>query len=121
MSHIRSGRRARSIRLSYLSVLAVLAGTASLMSARAAEPGTPAPQSSAECAPGAGKDAPVLGNDRATTLSEELAQSHGVLCPPQTLDSEMPIAPPGGGKLKVIPPPVTPGDRAAPPPDSTDK
>ena len=38
-------------------------------------------------------------------LSNKLAQSNGVICPPATTDPGMQVAPPQGGALKVVPPP----------------
>jgi len=32
-----------------------------------------------------------------------------VICPPAGIDREMQVRPPGGGALKVVPPPGTPG------------
>jgi hypothetical protein len=42
-------------------------------------------------------------------LSDKLAQSKGVICPPAGVDHGMQVAPPDGGRLKIIPPPGTPG------------
>jgi hypothetical protein len=42
-------------------------------------------------------------------LSDKLAQSNGVLCPPAGVDPDMRRQPPQGGALKVLPPPGTPG------------
>ena len=42
------------------------------------------------------------------TLSDKLARTHGVLCPPQ-VDPEMTERPAEGGALKVLPAPGTPG------------
>jgi hypothetical protein len=42
-------------------------------------------------------------------LSDKLARSKGVICPPAGIDRDMQVTPPGGGHLKVIPPPGTPG------------
>ena len=44
-----------------------------------------------------------------TTLSDKLAQSKGVICPPERLDSAIRKAPPAGGSIEVIPPPGSPG------------
>ena len=43
------------------------------------------------------------------TLSEKLEQTEGVLCPPAGVDPDIGLAPPGGGKTPVIPPPGSPG------------
>ena len=41
-------------------------------------------------------------------LSEKLAKSDGVLCPPENIDPEMKAPTPEGGKMPIIPPPGTP-------------
>jgi hypothetical protein len=62
------------------------------------------------CAPGAKQNAPTLGQkDEGKTLSDQLAQSKGVICPPAGVDPQMRQAPPEGGAMKVIPPPDSPG------------
>jgi hypothetical protein len=38
-------------------------------------------------------------------LSEKLSRSDGVICPPQSVDSDIVTPPPGGGRTPVIPPP----------------
>jgi hypothetical protein len=43
------------------------------------------------------------------TLSGQLAESEGVICPPPGLDPEMAKPAPGGGTMPVIPPPGSPG------------
>ena len=42
------------------------------------------------------------------TLSEHLAKSGGVICPPAGIDSEIKAPTPEGGRIQVIPPPGTP-------------
>ena len=42
-------------------------------------------------------------------LSDQLAQSNGVICPPSGVDPKMTAPPPGGGATPVIPPPGAPG------------
>ena len=42
-------------------------------------------------------------------LSDRLARSGGVICPPDQVDPEMNRPAPGGGKTPVIPPPGSPG------------
>jgi len=53
------------------------------------------------------------GGARDTTtkpeLSDRLAESKGVLCPPRGVDPEIQRTPPAGGDIKVIPPPGSPG------------
>ena len=63
----------------------------------------------ADCPPGAGPNAPAVGRDSKQSLSDQLAQSKGVICPPAGVDPEMQQKPQGGGTLKVIPPPGSPG------------
>lgn len=49
-------------------------------------------------------------------LSEKLAQSNGVICPPPHADSEIKAPTPPGGAMPVIPPPGSPGgDRSVRP------
>ena len=42
-------------------------------------------------------------------LSDKLAESRGVICPPPALDPQMQKRPPGGGSIEVVPPPGSPG------------
>jgi hypothetical protein len=42
-------------------------------------------------------------------LSDQLAQSKGVICPPKDVDPQMTAPPPGGGSMPIIPPPGSPG------------
>lgn len=63
------------------------------------------------CPPGAGRDAPTVGKDSERTLSDQLAQSKGVICPPAGVDPEMRKAPPEGGAMRVIPPPSPGGNQ----------
>jgi hypothetical protein len=68
----------------------------------------------ADCPPGTTGSAPALdkqGNrvDQDQTLSEKLARSDGIICPPAGVDSEMHVKPPEGGEIRVIPPPGSPG------------
>jgi hypothetical protein len=48
------------------------------------------------------------GPNQNPTLSDRLARSDGVLCPPN-VDPDIRVPPPGGGKMPVIPPPGSPG------------
>ena len=52
---------------------------------------------------------PTVGGGSSEPLSDQLAQSKGVICPPAGVDREIHVAPPDGGKIRVIPPPGTPG------------
>lgn len=44
-----------------------------------------------------------------SNLSQKLAQSNGVLCPPEQVDQGMRAPTPPGGRMPVIEPPGTPG------------
>lgn len=62
------------------------------------------------CPPGTTRNAPTLGQkDDGKPLSDKLAQSKGIICPPAGVDPQMRQAPPEGGAIKVIPPPGSPG------------
>ena len=43
------------------------------------------------------------------TLSDHLAQSGGVICPPAAVDPDIKLPTPETGRMPVIPPPGTPG------------
>ena len=58
------------------------------------------------CAPGGGNGGTVGSGEN---LSDKLASSNGVICPPNNVDQEMQKPAPGGGRMKVIPPPGGPG------------
>ena len=47
--------------------------------------------------------------DGAGNLSDRLAKSGGVICPPEHVDPEMKQPTPPGGAMPVIPPPGSPG------------
>jgi hypothetical protein len=96
-----------------VTVAALVAANGSVL-ARSSQP-TPvqSPPSSAsqkESCPSVGRNAPTLGENKpGKTLSEQLAQSNGVICPPSGVDPQMAAPPPPGGNTPVIPPPGTPG------------
>lgn len=46
---------------------------------------------------------------KSSTLSDKLAKSNGVICPPQNVDKEIKQPTPQGGVMPVIPPPGSPG------------
>jgi len=79
------------------------AGTA-LAQADARPPAQPA------CPPDVSGDAPTVGRSNPSkSLSDKLAESKGIICPPAGIDSDIQVTPPAGGELKVIPPPGAPG------------
>ena len=62
------------------------------------------------CPPDVGPNAPTVGSgDRSGNLSDQLAQSGGIICPPAATDPEMLVPPKDTGRMPVIPPPGTPG------------
>jgi hypothetical protein len=69
----------------------------------------------ADCPPGVTTgSAPKLDDQGKETqqnqqLSDKLARSDGIICPPAGVDSEMQVKPPEGGEMRVIPPPGSPG------------
>lgn len=58
------------------------------------------------CSPEARRNVPSA--DPNTPLSQDLAASKGVICPP-AIDSNIAKPPPDGGAMRVIPPPGSPG------------
>jgi hypothetical protein len=59
------------------------------------------------CPPSVGNNADETAGSR--TLSGQLSQSKGVICPPAGIDPGISVPPSGGGRTPVIPPPGTPG------------
>ena len=86
----------------------LLLGTLTSLAAQA-ETATPERQPRAECPPGTGANPPSVGRDSNRTLSDQLAESKGIICPPAGVDPGMQQKPPEGGAMKVIPPPGSPG------------
>src|SRR4051794_36027933 len=90
------------------AVTLLLFGTLGCFAAQA-QTAAPERPSRAECPPGAGPNAPSVGRDSNRTLSDQLAESKGVICPPAGIDQDMQQKPREGGTLTVIPPPGSPG------------
>jgi hypothetical protein len=57
---------------------------------------------------GEGSEITAPNTNKNQSLSEHLAQSGGVICPPENVDPEIKAPTPQGGKMPVIPPPGTP-------------
>jgi hypothetical protein len=51
----------------------------------------------------------MQGRPAQENLSEKLARTDGIICPPPDLDSDIRAPAPGGGRTPVIPPPGSPG------------
>ncbi len=104
-----------TLRLAVL--LTVISGAQSFAQAPPINPPTPAPALPAPADPKACAPGERLQLDESTpkepatsgrTLSDKLARTDGVLCPPD-IDPEMKAPTPPGGRIQVIPPPGTPG------------
>ena len=56
-----------------------------------------------------GKGGTLDATPKDKTLSDKLAQSSGVICPPDHVDPAIKAPTPDAGRMRVIPPPGTPG------------
>jgi hypothetical protein len=101
----------------YAMALILLAGASLPCAAQNASPpnappGSMAPQNRdpKACAPGqvSTNNAPQTSGSAAPTLSDKLAQTDGVICPPN-VDPDIRAPTPQGGTMPVIPPPGSPG------------
>jgi hypothetical protein len=95
-------------------IIAAIAGIGLAAASAFAQPSAQSPAPSApavDCPPGV--QPPAIdgrgSSGRRESLSEQLAESKGIICPPAGIDREMQITPPAGGVIEVIPPPGTPG------------
>jgi hypothetical protein len=79
--------------------------------AQANPPTAPAPLQRRDCPPDVSNPVPPRSNETtgSASLSQELSQSNGVICPPAGVDPGIAVPPVGGGRTPVIPPPGTPG------------
>ena len=98
----------RSIRL-ILAMFMSVASTGAALAQSAGSDRVPEQGEGAACPPDVKEGPTVGGGGNNEPLSDKLAQSKGVICPPAGIDREMQVRPPGGGALKVVPPPGTPG------------
>ena len=95
----------RTDHLMLRAVLFVLALGAATCAQAQTSPPAPAPK---ECPPGTSANAPGLNDNSSGNLSDKLAASKGIICPP-SVDPHMQQKPPEGGAIKVVPPPGSPG------------
>jgi hypothetical protein len=104
-------RRCRPLRPTILIVAIVVSlGSAGAAAAQSAGDRRLPPEQGLACPPDVKGDPPTVGGGGGSeSLSDKLAESKGVICPPSGVDRQMQVAPPNGGRLKVIPPPGTPG------------
>ena len=93
----------RSITLASVVLFSLGAGVA------AAQTNSATPQTTTQDCTPAGGSATVGSAQPGNDLSDKLAHSNGVICPPPGVDPDMRVPAPQGGTLKVVPPPGTPG------------
>lgn len=92
------------------AIIALLTGVvwSGFAVAQSTTPNPPPPQGTA-CPPDVPGSPPTVGGTPTPNLSDKLAESKGVICPPTGVDPDIRVPPPGGGELRVIPPPGAPG------------
>ena len=71
--------------------------------------GNRSPEEGVTCPPDIKGEPPTVGGGSSAPLSDKLAQSKGVICPPAGIDRDMQVTPPSSGHLKILPPPGAPG------------
>lgn len=103
------------MRQAVIALSAILAGVvAALAQDRAPEPPQPRPPAvdPKACAPGdrlkPGEQNPSAPSTTGESLSDKLARTDGVICPPN-VDPDIRVPAPSGGTMPVIPPPGAPG------------
>jgi hypothetical protein len=101
-------RISRTIVMQRIAMLMLAGALLGCVTAQA-QPLVPPPAQGSSCPPDVKQDAPTVGRDSDKSLSDQLAASKGVICPPAGVDPQMQKAPPEGGAMKVIPPPGSPG------------
>src|SRR5262249_39555230 len=89
------------------AIVSVLLSSIAVAEAQNA-PITPLPDRAGICPPDVRGNAPTIGNP-SPNLSDKLADSKGVICPPAGIDPDIRVPPEQGGEIKIIPPPGSPG------------
>jgi hypothetical protein len=69
----------------------------------------PPPPRAADCPPNTRGTPPTVGGPAAPDLSDRLADSKGVICPPAGVDPDIQVPPPAQGEIKILPAPGLPG------------
>jgi hypothetical protein len=82
---------------SVIPIIAALVTVVTTNVSLAQSTATPPPKSGATCPPDVKGEPPTVGGGSSEPLSDKLAQSKGVICPPAGVDPQMQIAPPSGG------------------------
>jgi hypothetical protein len=95
------------LRLTHIIIVGAIAVVTATTNA-ASQPAGPTPNQGAACPPDVKGNGPTIGDNK-PDLSGRLADSKGVICPPAGVDPDIQVTPPGGGQLKVITPPGSPG------------
>ena len=93
----------------YAAISAALWLAGAGVAAAQTPPTQPAPPNSAAQVPCAPAGGTVGSGGSGANLSDKLARSNGVICPPDDADTAMQKPAPGGGRMRVIPPPGGPG------------
>ena len=98
-------------RYAAISAALLLLGTGVAAAQTPTQPSPANPNRAAQvpCTPGTGSGGTVGSGESSQNLSDKLASSNGVICPPTDVDPHMQKPAPGGGRMKVIPPPGGPG------------
>jgi hypothetical protein len=96
------------------TIVAVVAAVSTLFissaHAQSVPPSLEQPPNQSACTPYGAGGAPRSNETTGSrTLSDQLAESKGVICPPVGVDPGITTPPTGGGRTPVIPPPDTPG------------
>jgi hypothetical protein len=88
---------------SRFAALLVITAAVYTLAPQAAPAHSPKALAQSECGPGS--NAPTLGEQNSTrSLSDRLAQSKGVICPPRNVDPQIDAPPRAEGGGKIIPP-----------------
>jgi hypothetical protein len=94
----------------WITALSIIAISLAAGGSVTAQPHGNAPsEGNVTCPPDIKGEPPTVCSGSSKPLSDKLADSKGVICPPSGIDQDMEVRPPSGGQLKVIPPPGTPG------------
>jgi hypothetical protein len=89
----------KSGRVALRSVVPIIAALVTVVAANvslAQSTAIPSPESGATCPPDVKGEPPTVGGGSSEPLSDKLAQSKGVICPPAGIDREMEVTPPSG-------------------------
>jgi hypothetical protein len=104
------------MRTQNVAAIVVTLATLSIPTAQAqldrpvAPPALSQPSFPRDCPPSVGNNGPTSTETTGSrTLSDQLSESKGVICPPAGIDPGISVPPIGGGRTPVIPPPGSPG------------